>query len=147
MSDVFSQDYLSQWRDMDFNQHMGNAAFLDYAANTRFLFLEAVGFTPADFAARRLGPVILEDTLRYRREIRMLEPFAVSYELSATTADGRKWRVRNTFRTADDGVCATVDSLGIWLDLDARRPVRPPADLRDAMARLTRTEDFEDWGR
>ena len=43
MSVRFSQDYRAEWRDMDFNQHMGNAVFLDYASNTRILFFASVG--------------------------------------------------------------------------------------------------------
>lgn len=145
MASTFTQDYRAQWRDMDFNQHMANSAFLDYASNTRILFFASVGFTAAEFAARRLGPVVLEDRLVYRREIRMLEPFTVDFQQVAGTADGRRFKVRNRFMTEAQGLCATVDSVGLWFDLAERRPVAPPDDLRAAFSQLVRADDYEQW--
>jgi acyl-CoA thioester hydrolase len=72
MAVQFTQDYRAQWRDMDFNQHMANSAFLDYASNTRILFFDSVGFTARTFGELRIGPVVLDDRLVYRREIRLL---------------------------------------------------------------------------
>ena len=145
MAVTFTHEYSAQWRDMDFNQHLANSAYLDYAANTRFLFLESVGFTAAIFAERQFGPVILDDHLTYKREIRLLQPFTVDYQMAAATTDGRRFKVRNRFTTDEHGLCATVESMGVWFDLTSRRPIRPPADLQEAFARLERTEDFEDW--
>jgi len=145
MRQIFSHEYRAQWGDMDFNQHMANAAYLDYAANTRILFLDSVGFTAATFAERGLGPVILEDRLVYRREIRMLETFTVDYQATASTADGRRFKLRNRFTSAAQGLCATVDSIGLWFDLVARRPIIPPDDLQEAFQQLTRSDDYEEW--
>jgi len=145
MRQIFSHEYRAQWGDMDFNQHMANAAYLDYAANTRILFLDSVGFTAATFAERGLGPVILEDRLVYRREIRMLETFTVDYQATASTADGRRFKLRNRFTSAAQGLCATVDSIGLWFDLVARRPIIPPDDLQEAFQQPTRSDDYEEW--
>jgi len=145
MRQIFSHEYRAQWGDMDFNQHMANAAYLDYAANTRILFLDSVGFTAATFAERGLGPVILEDRLVYRREIRMLETFTVDYQATASTADGRRFKLRNRFTSAAQGLCATVDSIGLWFDLVARRPIIPPDDLQEAFQQLARSDDYEEW--
>jgi acyl-CoA thioester hydrolase len=145
VSEPFRADYRALWGDMDFNQHMANTAFLNYAGNTRMLFLDSVGFTAAAFAERGIGPVILEDRLTYRREIRLLEPFTVDYQATATTVDGRRFGVRNRFTTSTQGLCATVDSVGLWFDLVGRRPIVPPADLNDAFSHLARAEDFVIW--
>lgn len=145
MSAAFSQQFRAEWRDMDFNQHMGNSVFLDYVSNTRIRYFDSVGFSAAEFARRRLGPVIQQDRLVYRREIRMLETFTVDFLQVAHTPDGRRFKVRNRFTTEAQGLCATVDSVGVWFDLVARQPVAPPDDLREAMAALTRADDYEDW--
>ena len=145
MGVIFSQEYRAQWRDMDFNQHMANSAFLDYASNTRIQFFDSMGFTAATFAELQLGPVILEDRLVYTREIRLLESFTVDFQSVASDADGRRFKVRNRFTTVAGGLCATVDSIGLWFDLAARRPVVPPDDLRAAYSRLARSDDFEAW--
>ena len=144
MTDVFSRDYHAQWGDMDFNQHMANSAFLDYASNTRMLFLESQGVTVDTLMERQIGPVTIEDTITYRREIRMLERFTVDYRVVAHRPDFRRARIRNVIST-DAGECATVETTVVWVDLAERRPIRPPADICAAFAALARTDDFEDW--
>jgi acyl-CoA thioester hydrolase len=144
MSVPFTQEYRALWRDMDFNQHMANAAFLDYAANTRFLFLESEGITAASFTERQIGPVVLEDHVTYRREIRLLEAFTVDHHCIASTDDGHRFKLRNRFSTAD-GLCAVVESVGVWFDLAARKTVVPPDDLRAAFSDTARDDDFVQW--
>src|SRR5512137_921099 len=127
MSQPFVQAYRAAWFDMDFNQHMRNAAFLGYAEETRMRYLDSGGWTMAEFTRRRIGPVVLEDRLTYRRELRMLEPFEVDLALAAASSDLGKLRLRNRFvHVASGEACATVESLVIWVDLDARRRVPPP---------------------
>jgi acyl-CoA thioester hydrolase len=145
MGAPFAVEYVAQWSDMDFNQHMANTAFLAYAGDIRTQFADARGFTISRFAELRIGPVVLEDRLTYQREIRLLETFTLDVQLAACTPDVRRFKIRNRFSTGGDRLCATVDSIGLWLDLDDRRPTTPPHDLRDAWLSLQRSEDFEDW--
>ena len=144
MTDVFSCEYQSQWADMDFNQHMANSAYLDYASNTRMMFLESQGVTVSSLMERQIGPVTIEDTITYRREIRMLETFTVDYRVVGHRPDYRRARIRNVLST-DAGPCATVETTVVWVDLAERRPIRPPADICAAFAALARTDDYELW--
>jgi acyl-CoA thioester hydrolase len=147
MPEPFVQEYRARWSDMDFNQHMRNSAFLGCSEETRMRFLDAHGWTMAEFMKRRLGPVVLEDRLVYKKELALLERFQVDLAISAITDDGRRMKVRNRFLRASDGaLCAVVESVVLWLDLDARRPVAPPADLRALWLSLARTEDFAPFG-
>jgi acyl-CoA thioester hydrolase len=146
MDDGFRVEYHAQWADMDFNQHMANSAFLDYASDARMLFLETVGLSMEALRDLRIGPVTLEDHLTYRREILLLQRFTVDYLVVAHTHDWRRFRIRNQIITDDGGLSATVEANAIWVDLDERRPVRPPQVVRDAMAHLRRSDDFEDLG-
>ena len=130
---------------MDVNQHMANTAFLAYAGDIRTQFSAARGFTISRFAELQIGPVILEDRLTYAREIRLLESFTLDVQLAGCTADVRRFKIRNRFFTAGDTLCASVDSIGLWLDLAKRKPIPPPPELRDAWLSLERSEDFEDW--
>jgi acyl-CoA thioester hydrolase len=140
---TFSIALFARWPDMDFNQHMRNAAFLGGSEDCRMSFLAERGFTIDQLRERKLGPVVLEDRLLYKKELRLLERFRVDIALAAITRDGRRMRVRNTFRRESDGVlCATVDSVIIWFDLVNRKPIVPPDDLRSAWFSLVRTDDF-----
>ena len=143
-AEPFVQEYRARWVDMDFNQHMRNAAFLGCAEETRIRFLDAHDFTAGELARRQIGPVVLEDRLIYRRELRLLERFRVDLAIAAITADARKMRVRNRFFLAADGTeVAAVDSFVLWFDIAARKAITPPGDLASLWLALARTDDFE----
>jgi acyl-CoA thioester hydrolase len=143
VNEPFVQEYRARWADMDFNQHMRNSAFLGCSEETRMRFLDAHGWTMNEFMRRRLGPVVLEDRLVYKKELKLLEHFRVDLALAAITADGRRMRLRNQFFRASDGaLCAVVESVVLWFDLDARKPAAPPPELRDLWVNLVPTEDY-----
>ena len=138
------QHYRARWSDMDFNQHMRNAAYLGCSEDTRMRYLDANGWTMREFTARQIGPVVLEDKLTYRKELGLLEPFRVDMTLAAITEDARRMKVRNRFfRDSDEALCAVVDSVIIWFDIAARRPVVPPPELAALWLALPRADDFE----
>jgi acyl-CoA thioester hydrolase len=139
----FSIQLFARWPDMDFNQHMRNAAYLGASEDCRMRFLAERGFTMEEFRQRMLGPVVLEDRLVYKKELRLLDGFRVELALASITRDGRRMKVRNSFfRDADGALAATVESVVIWYDLSARKPVAPPEELKTAWLSLARTSDF-----
>jgi acyl-CoA thioester hydrolase len=140
----FSIHLFARWSDMDFNQHMRNAAFLGASEDCRLQFLADKGFGAEELRRRHIGPVVLEDRLTYKRELSLLDGFTVDLQLAAITRDGRRMKVRNTFqRERDAALAAIVESVVLWLDLEARRPVVPPEDLQKIWLELTRARDFE----
>src|SRR6185436_20451511 len=86
----FRRAYRVQWADLDAIGHLRNSAYLDYAVDTRFSYLAEQGFTAADFAAAGIGPVVLLDEIRYRRELRFQEDFTVTFALAGLSADGSR---------------------------------------------------------
>ena len=146
MAEPFVARFRARWADMDFNQHMRNAAFLGCSEETRMQYLDANGWTMKEFQKRALGPVVLEDRIQYKKELALLEPFRVDLALSAATPDVSRMRIRNRFfRDSDDALCAIVDSVVLWFDLAARKPVVPPEKLAQCWLALERTDDFEQW--
>jgi acyl-CoA thioesterase FadM len=140
----FAIQLFSRWSDMDFNQHMRNAAYLGASEDCRMRFLAERGFAAAELARRRIGPVVLEDRLVYKKELALLEGFRVELVMAALTRDARRMKLRNTFHRERDGaLAATVESVVLWLDLDARRPVAPSEDLAAVWLGLARAADFE----
>jgi len=144
MSEVFRYEFRAGWGEMDYNAHMGNTAYLDISADTRFRYFEANGFTAADFESAQIGPVVKRDVIEYRAEIRLQEEFSVTFELMGLSQDGSRFRLRNTFIKADGRVAAVVTTDAGWWSLESRKLVLPPAELSTAMARLSRTDDFEE---
>ncbi|HEX6242876.1 MAG TPA: thioesterase family protein [Polyangiales bacterium] len=141
---TFSIRLFARWPDMDFNQHMRNAAYLGASEDCRMRFLAERGFGMAELQRLQLGPVVLEDRLVYKKELKLLEAFRVELALAAITRDGRRMKLRNTFtREPDAALVAVVESVVLWLDLVARKPVTPPDLLQAAWFGLARTGDFE----
>jgi acyl-CoA thioester hydrolase len=92
--------------------------------------------------AEGLGPVVLRDDLRYRRELRVLDTVRVSIELAGLSADDARWRLRHEFVRGDGTLCATVVTDGAWFSLASRKITVPPAALARDFARLGRADDF-----
>lgn len=140
---AYQQEYIVSWSDLDANVHLRNTGYLDYAAQTRFLYLKSCGFTPADFKEAGLGPVVFSEQIVYHKELHFLEPFSVSMELGGISGDGAKFIMVNRFRKSDGRLAAEVSTRGAWFDLGVRRIKPPPKALNDALLHLQRTEGFE----
>ncbi|MET8428421.1 thioesterase family protein [Nocardia sp. NPDC004860] len=141
---AFQVAFQPQWSDMDQNGHMRTTGYLAAAENCRMQYFAGSGFSAGEFAQRGFGPVIQTDELRYRTELRLLEPARLSLHLAGLSNDGARFMMRNTFTRADGTVAATVTSTGGWLDLTQRRLTSPPDDLLTLLRDLARTIDFAD---
>ncbi|MCO1656351.1 acyl-CoA thioesterase [Pseudonocardia humida] len=110
--------------DLDPNGHVRGSAYLAYGDHARWAALDAAGVEPADLRARRIGPVNLETTLRYHRELRPHD--AVEVVTAFEWGTGRTSRVRQQLRRGDGVLAAEVSSVGGLLDLDTRRLLPDP---------------------
>ncbi|MEL7030089.1 MAG: thioesterase family protein [Pseudomonadota bacterium] len=146
MAEAFVRSYEVAWADLDANAHLRNTAYFDYAAQTRFAFFAENGFPPSAFAEHRVGPVALEERIRYFRELSFLDRFNVDLTLAASTDDGARFEITNTFVNADGKACAELTTFAAWFDLDQRRVAPPPAALAAAMERLPRSKSFRRLG-
>lgn len=142
MNAPFSSAFQVTWGDLDANVHLRNTAYLDYAAQTRFLYLQQHGFTPADFRAAGIGPVVFSEQITYHKELHFLEPFRVTLELGGMSEDGAKFVMVNRFLKEDGRVAAEVVSRGAWFDIGARKVTAPPEGLHAAMRSAKRTDDY-----
>lgn len=141
---MFTRTFQARWGDMDFNAHMSNRAYLDICPDVRLMFFAEHGFPTRELERLRIGPVVRRETLEYFRELRLLETFSVTLEIAGMSPDASRFRLRNEFRREDGALAASVTSEGGWLDLDARKLRRPPAELVRVLSLLDRTADFEE---
>ena len=110
---------------LDRNGHVTTAAYLQFADHARWKLLEAAGVDLDALAGAGLGPVTLETTVRFRRELRM----GVDVDVTCLFGwpGGRTGTVVQELRRADDGeVAAEVRSVGGMLDLRRRKLVSEP---------------------
>lgn len=139
----FSIQSAANWVDVDANGHMANYAYLYKCVDARMGYFRQAGFSPGNFVARRIGPVVRRDTIEYFREIGLMEPVTVTLALGGMSTDGSRFRLVNEIVKAGGERAARVVSEGGWLDLSARKLIVPPADLMAAMSAMPRTADFE----
>ncbi|WP_043786568.1 acyl-CoA thioesterase [Amycolatopsis rifamycinica] len=112
--------------DLDTNGHVRGPAYLAYADHARWVCVREAGIDPAELAARRIGPVNLETTVRFHRELVPGSEVTVSCEFSY--GDGKTSRVRQEFHAPDGTLVATVSSVSGLLDLDRRRLLPGPGE-------------------
>jgi acyl-CoA thioester hydrolase len=142
--DRFRWEVQAAWSDMDFNRHMGNAAYLDLCTTVRMMHFAEQGVAMAEFERLKVGPVVFRDEIDYHREVHLLERLTVTLGMLGTSADGSHFRLRNEIWKAAGVRAATVVSAGGWFDVGTRRLVRPPASIRAALDVLPRLEPFAD---
>ena len=140
---AFESTFQIGWAHLDANGHMANTAFMALAIETRFLYFESCGFTPAEFREAALGPVVRRDEMEYYRELRFLERVRINLLIGGLSEDASRFRIVNEFRREDGELSARVVSHGGWLDIRARKLAPPPAKLAQALRSLERAPDFE----
>jgi acyl-CoA thioester hydrolase len=120
--------------ELDTQGHVTTAAYLQYADHTRWKLLEAAGIDLEELRRTGLGPVTLETTVRFLRELRLGHEVDVSCVFD--WPGGRTGRVSQELRRADDGsLVAELSSVGGLLDLTARRLVADPGAVWRRLAR------------
>lgn len=112
--------------------HLNHAVYLQYAEHARWELLRAAGITDETLITAGIGPVALEERIRYRAELRAGDEVAVGCAFE--WLDRKIFRVAQDFRRPDGGVAATVDGVLGVIDLAKRQLVPDPAERLRALA-------------
>lgn len=140
----FTKTFHVRWGDMDFNAHMRNTAYLDLSADVRMMYFQEHGFPMREFERLKVGPVIQRDEVEYFRELRLLEPVKVTFELAGLSEDASRYLLRNDFFREDGTLVARVSTTGGWLDQSRRKLTAPPEALANVVRLLHRSEGFRE---
>ena len=136
--------FYAGWKDMDFNQHMKNTAYLEKADDIRLMFFEENNFSIHEFSRLKIGPVVFNDNVEYFKEINLLDEIRITIKSGGLSEDGSRFIIRNEFYRADGKMAARVTSYGTWIDLTQRKVVVPPEKLLMVMRSLQKTEDYKE---
>jgi acyl-CoA thioester hydrolase len=139
----FERSFQVSWAHLDANAHMANTAYLNVCVDVRMMYFDSQAFAAAEFARRRIGPVVRRDEVDYFKELGLLQPIRVTFTLAGISDDASRFRLRNEIYREDGKLAARVTSLGGWMDLAARKLIAPPEELAQALRALDRAEDFE----
>ncbi|MET8569936.1 acyl-CoA thioesterase [Streptomyces sp. NPDC004783] len=125
MSEPFSVPVTVRGYETDTQGHLNQAVYLNYAEHARWSLLRAAGIRQADLVARGVGPVALETTIRFLREL--LAGDEVEVTCAFEWGEGKTFRMRQDIRRSDDGtVAAEIEAVGGLMDLRERRLLADP---------------------
>ncbi|GAA2443059.1 acyl-CoA thioesterase [Streptomyces glaucus] len=110
--------------ETDVQGHLNQAVYLNYAEHARWSLLQAAGIRQADLVGRGVGPVALETTIRYLREL--LAGDEVEVTCGFEWGEGKTFRIHQTVRKTDGTVAAEITAVGGLMDLKARKLVADP---------------------
>jgi acyl-CoA thioester hydrolase len=125
VSEPFSVPVTVRGYETDVQGHLNQAVYLNYAEHARWALLQAAGITQTALVGTGVGPVALETTIRYRREL--LAGDEVEVTCAFEWGGGKTFRIEQTVVKADGTVAAEISALGGILDLVRRKLVADPA--------------------
>ncbi|MEV6759239.1 acyl-CoA thioesterase [Streptomyces sp. NPDC051105] len=137
MSEPYSVRVTVRGYETDVQGHLNQAVYINYAEHARWSLLQAAGVTQSELIGRGVGPVGLETTIRYKREL--LAGDEVDVTCVFEWNGGKTFRILQSITKVDGTLAAEVESVGGLLDLKARRLV---ADPREVFKELTSTPDL-----
>ncbi|MFD4259252.1 acyl-CoA thioesterase [Streptomyces sp. NPDC058534] len=126
MSEPFSVPVTVRGYETDTQGHLNQAVYLNYAEHARWSLLSAAGIRQTDLVARGVGPVALETTIRFQREL--LAGDEVEVTCAFEWGEGKTFRIHQVIRKPDGTVAAEVEGVGGLMDLRARRLVADPRE-------------------
>ncbi|MGH4032952.1 acyl-CoA thioesterase [Actinomycetota bacterium Odt1-20B] len=118
--------------ETDSQGHLNQAVYLQYAEHARWEAMRAAGIQQSDLLDKGVGPVVMETTVRYLRELRAGDEVAVTCRF--IWGEGKSFRIEQTIRKTDGTTAATVSGVGALLDLKERRTVADPKSYFRALA-------------
>ncbi|MET9595344.1 acyl-CoA thioesterase [Streptomyces sp. NPDC006516] len=122
---TFSVDVTVRGYELDTQGHLNQAVYLQYAEHARWELLREAGLPQETLLVHGIGPVQLEVTVTYLRELRGGDRVRVSCEL--LHGSGKTFEVRQQIVKEDGTVAAKIQGVGGILDLTARRLIADPA--------------------
>lgn len=124
MSEPFSVSISVRGYETDAQGHVNQAVYLQYAEHARWSVLRAAGIQQADLLAKGVGPVALENTIRYFSELRAGDEVKVT--CTFLWGERKTFRIEQHISKTDGTKAAEVHSIGGLLDLDERQMVADP---------------------
>lgn len=124
-AEPFAVRFTVRTYEVDALGHLNGAVYIQYADHARWECARAAGVSIDELFSSGIGPVNLETTVRYHRELQAGDEVDVSVAFVWTK--GTTMWVEQEFRRPDGTLAAEVTSLGGLLDLKERRLVADPA--------------------
>lgn len=130
---TFFVDVTVRGYELDTQGHLNQAVYLQYAEHARWELLRAAGLPQDKLLADGVGPVALEVTVKFRKELKGGERVRVSCRFDY--GQGKTFTVAQQILKEDGTVAAEITGVAGVLDLTTRRLVADPADRLASLAK------------
>ncbi|PAZ16835.1 thioesterase [Streptomyces sp. SA15] len=132
MTEPFSVPVTVRGYETDVQGHLNQSVYLNYAEHARWSLLQAAGISQAGLISKGVGPVALETTIRYKRELLAGDEVEVTCDFE--WGEGKTFRIQQAIRKSDGTVAAEITAVGGLLDLKERRLVADPREYFKELA-------------
>lgn len=132
MSEPFAVPITVRGYELDTQGHLNQAEYLHYAEHARWEFLRSMGIPQDKLLATGVGPVTMETTIRFIRELRGGD--RVDVTCAFEWGEGKSFRLVQRFVLADGTLAAELTAVCGLLDLAERRLVADPRERLTALA-------------
>jgi acyl-CoA thioester hydrolase len=126
MTEPFAVRITVRGYELDTQGHLNGAVYHQYGDHARWECLRAAGISIDDLLASGLGPVTLENTIRYHHELRGGDEVDVTCAFA--WSEGKTFRIYQQVRRTDGTLAAEITSIGGLLHLGKRRLIGDPAE-------------------
>ena len=107
--------------------HLNHAKYLDLFEEARWDLISSHGYGLKEIQTHRKGPVILEASIRYKKELKAFEKITIfTYAQKPTKKIGKIYQEMKNDATGE--VCATIDLLYGLMDLNLRKLIQPTSE-------------------
>ncbi|MCT7353385.1 acyl-CoA thioesterase [Streptomyces sp. 15-116A] len=133
MSEPYSVAVTVRGYETDVQGHLNQAVYLNYAEHARWSLLQEAGISQSALVSTGVGPVALETTIKYRREL--LAGDEVTVSCAFAWGGGKTFTIEQTIAKTDGTVAAEITAVGGLLDLKERKLVGRPQDTFRELAK------------
>lgn len=138
----FSQTCSFRWSDLDPVGHVRHSVYYDFCAQLRTKALAHYGISLQTMQQHGMGPVLFEEKAVFKREMHFGDIISLNLQAKGFRTDFSRFAFIHHFERADGTLCATVEVLGAWMDLRARKLDAPPEIWTTAWNEIPRAEGF-----
>jgi acyl-CoA thioester hydrolase len=122
------------WGDEDAFAHVNNVAYLRWCETARVEYLRRIGLYP-QLPPQGVGPILASLTCHYRQPLNYPDTVVVGTRVTAIGNSSFRMEHRIVSRATGE-LAAEADSAMVTVDYSTGKPVRVPADIRQAIVNL-----------
>lgn len=131
-----------RWSDLDPINHVRHSVYYDFAAQLRTELFVENGITIGDMAKAGFGPVLFEEKATFRHELRFGDDLRMNAAVKMLKRDYSRFAFKHEIWRGEK-LCATVEILGAWINLNQRKLTVPPDEFIVKFKNLPLADDFQ----